>query len=71
MKENKILLFDENSERSSEMDSGFKFKSIDSVIISSENELENIVNNSKNNIILITQQSLAKVSKLYNIKFKG
>ena len=67
MKENKILLFDENAERSSEIDSGFKSKDIDSVLINSENELENIVNNSKNNIVLISQQSLAKVSKS-NIK---
>jgi len=67
MKENQILLFDEDEERSSTIESGFKTKDIDCVLINSENELEKIVNNSKNSIVLITHQSLAKVSKS-NIK---
>lgn len=67
MKENKVLLFDENSERSSEIESGFKNKDLDTVLIESENELENTITNSKNTIVLITHQSLAKVSKS-NIK---
>ncbi|MCK5033540.1 MAG: hypothetical protein KAS18_07895, partial [Calditrichia bacterium] len=67
MKENKILLFDEDIERSAVIDSGFKAKDINSVLINTEIELENLVSDSQNNIVLITHQSLAKVSKS-NIK---
>ena len=67
MKEYKILLFDEDTKRSSEIDSGIKSKDIDSVLIKSEDELQQNINNSNNSILLITQQSLAKASKS-NIK---
>jgi len=67
MKENKILLFDEDSQRSSEIDFGIKSKDIDLVLINSEGELEKNIKNSNNSILLITQQSLAQVSKS-NIK---
>lgn len=67
MKENKILLFDESNDRSSEIESGFSAKNIGSIQINNENELENFVNNAEYNIVLITHQSLAKVSKS-NIK---
>jgi len=67
MKENKILLFDEDSTRSAEIDSGIKSKDIDLVLINSESELEKNIKNSNTSILLITQQSLAKVSKS-NIK---
>jgi signal recognition particle receptor subunit beta len=68
MKEKKILLFDENVERAREIESGFKAKDIQLSLINNESELENFVSNSKNNIILLTHQSLAKVSKS-SIKF--
>lgn len=67
MKENKILLFDEDVERSSEIESGFKTRGIDSVLVQTENELEKVIIDSINYIILITHQSLSKVSKA-NIK---
>ena len=67
MKENKIILFDENAIRSSEIESGFKTKDLYSVLINSENQLENQVNDSDTNIVLITHRSLSKISKA-NIK---
>ena len=67
MKENSILLFDEEQDRSKVINSGIDSKGIESILIESETDLQNKINNSKDNIVLITQQSLTKVSK-NNIK---
>jgi len=67
MKENKILLLDEDSKRSSAIDKGIKSKDIDLVIINSEDDLEKNIKDSNCSILLITQHSLAQVSKS-NIK---
>jgi signal recognition particle receptor subunit beta len=54
-------------ERISAIKAEINSSGIESVLISSETDLENKINNSTDNIVLITQQSLAKVSK-NNIK---